>query len=71
MRFLADGRGQIPQQVVMDAYPSWETAPMYRCQLTKDAAYYDDVDLYERDDNIEALANNVNYGMLHQAGRLF
>lgn len=71
MRFLRDGRGQIPQQVVMDAYPNWNVAPTYRCKLTNDAAYYDDMDLYERDENIEALGNDVNYGYLHQAGRLY
>jgi hypothetical protein len=71
MRFLQDGRGQIPQQVVMDAYPSWQEAPTYRCKLTNNAAYYDDTDLYEGDESIQAVGNDVNYGFLHQAGRLF
>ena len=71
MRFLRDGRGQIPQRVVMDAYPNWNVAPTYRCQLTENAKYYDDIDLYEQDDCIEAHGDNVNYGFLHEAGRLF
>lgn len=71
MRFIRDGRGQIPQQVVMDAYPNWQVAPTYRVRLTDNASYYDDVDLYETDDGITALGNNVNHGFLHQAGRLY
>lgn len=69
MRFIT--ASQVPQQVVMDAYPSWDQAPTYRCRLTKDAAYYDDVDLYETDDGIQAIGNNVNHGFLHEAGRLY
>lgn len=71
MRFLRDGRGQIPQQVVMDAYPDWSVAPTYRCRLTQNASYYDDIDLYETDDSIQAVGNDVNHGFLHQAGRLY
>lgn len=71
MRFLRDGRGQIPQQVVMDAYPNWNNAPTYRVRLSPNASYYDDVDLYETDEGITALSNDVNFGCLHQAGRLY
>lgn len=71
MRFLRDGRGQIPQQVVMDAYPNWSVAPTYRVRLTPDAAHYDDIDLYEGEDSIQAIGNNVNHGFLYQAGRLY
>jgi hypothetical protein len=56
----------------MDAYPNWNTAPMYRCRLTQDASYYDDIDLYETDTGeIQAVGNNVNHGFLHEAGRLY
>jgi hypothetical protein len=55
----------------MDAYPDWSVAPTYRCRLTNNAAYYDDVDLYETDDSILAMGNNVNHGFLHETGRLY
>lgn len=71
MRFLRDGRGQVPQQVTMDSYPNWNVAPTYRVKLTDDASYYDDTDLYEQNDGIQAVGNNVNYGILHQTGRLY
>lgn len=71
MRFLRDQRGQIPQQVTMDAYPDWNVAPTYRVKLTDNASYYDDTDLYELHDGIQCVANNVNYGVVHQAGRLY
>lgn len=71
MRFLRDGRGQIPQQVVLDAYPDWSVAPTYRCRLTENTAHYDDLDLYETDDAIHAIGNNVNHGHLYAAGRLY
>jgi hypothetical protein len=70
MRFVITQ--QIPQQVVMDAYPDWNRAPTYRIRLTKNASYYDDVDLYETDsEGIHAVGNNVNHGFLHESGRLF
>lgn len=69
MRFIREQ--QVPQQVVMDAYPNWSVAPTYRCRLTPDASYYDDIDLYETDDEIQAIGNNVNHGFLHEAGRLY
>ena len=62
---------QTPQLVTMDAYPSWDVAPTYRVQLTPNASYYSDVDLFEQDDGIHAACSDVNYGFLHQAGRLY
>ena len=70
MRFIHDS--QVPQQVVMDAYPNWNVAPTYRIKLTPDASYYSDHDLFEKDDGqIQSVGSDVNYGFLHQAGRLF
>ena len=75
MRFIrppAVQSEQRPQLVAMDAYPSWDRAPTYRVRLTDNASYYDDTDLYEKDTGeIQGYGADVNYGFLHQAGRLY
>lgn len=69
MRFATTS--QVPQQVIMDSYPDWNRAPAYRVRLTDNTAYYDDFDLYETDDGVQAVGNSVNHGVLYGAGRLF
>lgn len=75
MRFItapAVQSEQNPQLVAMQSYPSWDRAPTYRVRLTDNASYYDDLDLYETDENeIQAYGANVNHGFLHEAGRLY
>lgn len=69
MRFI--GGSQLPQRVINESYPSWERAPAYRVRLTDHAAYYDDFDLFETDDGIQCLGDNVNHGYTKGAGRLY
>lgn len=69
MRFIS--RSQVPQRLVFDAYPNWERAPAYRVRLTDHTAYYDDLDLFETDDGIQSIGDNVNYGFTRGAGRLY
>jgi hypothetical protein len=69
MRFIS--QAQIPQRVVMEAYPSWDRAPTWRVRLTDHTAYYDDLDLFETDDGIQSIGDLVNHGFTKGAGRLY
>lgn len=69
MRFIS--QSQVPQRVIMESYPSWQQAPAYRVRLTDHTAYYDDLDLFENDEGIQCVGDNVNYGYTKGAGRLF